>query len=222
MKKYYQLLEKLPLFYRFEDHELESLLKCLNAKYAQYKKGQFLLMAGDTVSWVGIVLSGSVQVLKEDVQGNSMILTELGIGDLFAETFACAGIEKSPVIVVANTECDVLQIDYRRIITTCSSACVFHSRLIENMLRLLAQKNMLLNSRIDIVSKRTTREKVLAYLELQRAQKQSNRFDIPFSRQQLADYLCVERSALSRELSNMRDEGLLEFSKNHFVLLDMD
>jgi len=219
VKKYLELLQTLPLFRNVAQQELEPLLGCLSARYAHYKKEQFLLLAGDAVSWVGIVLCGSVQVLKEDAQGNTMILTELGVGDLFAETFACAAVEKSPVTVVASADCDVLLIDYRRIITTCPSSCVFHSRLIENMLRIMAKKNMFLNSRIEIVSKRTTREKILAYLELQRGQKQSDSFDIPFSRQQLADFLCVERSALSRELSNMREEGLLQFQKNHFILL---
>ncbi len=219
MIQYYDILKEVALFRGLAKEELEQLLAFLQAKRSGYKNGQILLLAGNSVSKIWIVLSGTVQVIREDALGNKTIIAQLGPGELFAETFVCAGIGHSPVTVQASSACEILLIDYRRIVTGSPSGSAIQSRLIENMLALLARKNLLLNSRIEILSKRTTREKVLSYLERQREQQNSARVTIPFSRQELADFLCVERSALSRELSRMRDDGLLRFEKNQFELL---
>jgi len=216
MKKHLELLKSVAIFKNIEENQLESLLKCLGSYEQHYSKSDIILMTDSKVSSVGIMLSGSAQILKEDIMGNRTIMSNVGEGDLFGEVFACADISKSPVTVLTTAGCEVLFIQFNRIVTTCSSACVFHSILIKNMLQLIAQKNMLLSSKIDILSCRTTREKLMAYFSTQIQKTGKNTFKIPFSRDELADFLCVNRSALSRELCSMRDENLLNFNKNEF------
>lgn len=181
---------------------------------------KFQLMVGDAVSsvWNCIKLD-QAHVVREDIDGNQMIITELQECDLFGETFACIKAKHCPVTVKAITDCNIMWIDYHRVITSCSSACSFHTRLIGNMLRLIAFKNLRLNRRLEILAKRSIRERLLAYLELQAESAGSRSFSIPFDRNKLADYLCTDRSAMSRELGKMRDEGILKFEKNRFTLL---
>jgi len=214
----YGLLANVPLFEGVQVEELKQMLSCLNAKQESFSKQEILLLEGQPALQVGIVLCGSVLIVKEDYLGNRMILAEVSAGQLFAEAFSCAQLEHVPVTVVSAEKSTVLWIDYRRVVTVCPSACGFHSRLIQNMLQILASKNILLNRKIEYLSKRTTREKLLDFLTDQAAGKMEEEFTIPFSRQELADYLCVDRSALSTELGKMRREGLLEFHRNRFLL----
>jgi len=218
LKKYYPVLLKSPLFHGILEKDLESMLSCLNARAAGYAGDSVVFLAGDPAARVGLVLEGAVQVVREDIFGNRAILTALMPGQLFGETFACAGVEILPVSVIAVSDCKILLLDYRRIITTCPTACVFHSRLIENMLKILAGKNLVLNQKIEALSARTTREKLLAYLVAQAGVAGSRRFTIPSTRQELADYLSVDRSALSREMGIMQKEGMIRFKKNCFEL----
>lgn len=220
MVQYDAVLKSVPLFDMIARSELEQLLHCLHAKCKYYKRDQVLLMTGDPISTIGIVLKGRIQVLREDAAGNALLLTELGAGELYAETFVCAELARSPVTVRAASDCTVMAINYRRIVTVCPAACMFHARLIGNMLGLLSRKNLTLNERIELLSKRSTREKVLVYLAHQQELRGASCFTIPFTRQELADFLCVERSALSRELCRMRDEGVLRFTKSEFELLE--
>jgi CRP-like cAMP-binding protein len=221
MKKYVDILKTCPLFRDISPQEILSMLKCLSARMLGYQKNEYVLQAGDAVTWVGIVLSGGVHVVQEDFWGNRTILTRSGPGEVFAEAFSCAEIDRLPVSVVASEKVEVLQIDYQRIITTCSPVCVFHAKLIENMLRIIAQNNILLTQKAEHLAQRNTRSKLLSYLAAQAKQHKNNAFEIPFDRQELADYLCVDRSAMSKELGRMRDEGILRFEKNRFVLLDV-
>lgn len=218
MEKYFDTIKKTPLFAGIADNELESMLCCLNAKKEAYPKGGSIFIAGDPASFVGLVLSGSAQVVRDDALGNRTILTKLIPGELFGETFACAGIKTLPVSVITGERSQVLLLDYKKIISTCPSSCAFHSLMIENMLQILAKKNLGLNRKIEAMSARTTRGKLLSYLTLQANSAGSLSFEIPFSRQELADYLSVDRSAMSAELSRMQRDGLLKFHKNHFEL----
>lgn len=218
MKAFYPLLLSIPLFQGISDTELPELLICLNAQQRQYLKGQNVFSAGECVSSIGIVLSGCVQVVSYDILGNKTIIGGMQDGELFAEAFTCSHTKKLPVSVEAQTDSYILLIDYSKIITVCSSACIFHHRLIENMLNTLARKNVMLTQKIGHISKRSTREKLLSYLSDQAQKSESKTFTIPFNRQELADYLCVERSAMSAELSRMRQDGLVDFSKNSFEL----
>ena len=218
MQSYYPILKYVSLFEAITEQEFPAMLRCLAAKIMHYQKGSFPLLAGDTVTMVGILLHGQAHVIREDMNGNQVIITELQQCDLFAETFACMQVQRCPVTVQAMTDCEVMWIDYRRAITQCATACDYHTRLIANMLRLIAQKNLRLNHRLEVLSKRSIRERLLAYFEQQVERTGNRSFTIPFDRNRLADYLCADRSAMSRELGNMRDEGLLIFEINHFTL----
>lgn len=219
MDLYFDVLLRCALFENIAETDLAAMLSCLNGRVKNYKKGSVILLAGAAVSAVGIVLSGNVQVVKEDYLGNKNILTELSPSEIFAETFACAAIKQSPVTVLSVTACAVLWIETDKIITTCASACDFHAKLISNMLRLLANKNWMLSQKIELISMRTIREKLLCYFTMQMQKANSRSFAIPFSRQALADFLCTDRSALSRELCKMRDDGLLQFCGNQFKMI---
>ena len=217
MKKIFEVVKENPLFQGIAYSDFELMLNCLSGKTARYKKDDVLLLSGDTVNFVGLVLSGSVRIINEDVNGNTALLAEPGASESFGEVFACAGIDHSPVTIQAAEATEVLFINYKRIVTSCSAACPFHIRLIENMLKLVAKKNLMLNEKINILSKRTTREKLLCFFDAQRGA--AKKFTIPFNREELAHYLCVDRSAMSNELCKMRDEGLIKFEKNSFELL---
>lgn len=219
MKKIFETLKNNPLFQGIAFSDFERMLACLSAKTAHYKKDEVILLSGAAVSFVGLILSGGVKVLKEDADGRIVLLAELGVSGLFGEVFACAGIDHSPVTVQAAENAEILFINYRRIITSCTAACPFHARLIENMLKLIARKSLALNQKIEILSRRTTRGKLLAFFDMQKGM--AKKFTIPYNREELADFLCVDRSAMSNELCKMRDEGLITFNKNEFEILSV-
>ena len=217
MKELFETVYQNPLWSGISFQEFETMFPCVNGTVKGFAKGEVILFTGDPVKHIGIVLSGSIKIIREDENGNVSILTELSRGDLFGETFASAGVLHSPVSVVASVKSEVLFFDFQKIISTCTSACRFHAKMIENMLHLVAQKNLLLNQKIEILSKRTTREKILSFFDSQR--EGAKQFTIPFNREEMANYICVDRSAMSNELSKMRNEGLLRFNKNQFELL---
>lgn len=219
MQDFFNVLQACPLFAGISREELGALLDCLGAQKVVAKKGQQILSEGDPARYVGIVLNGCVQIEKVDFYGNRSILTQAGAGELFAESFACAHAAEMPVSAVAIEDSCVMLIDCQRITTGCANACGFHSRLIANLLRIVAARNLQLSQKIEITGKRTTREKLLAYLVGQAKNHGTNSFTIPFDRQSLADYLQVERSAMAAEISKLRKEGILESKKNYFRLL---
>lgn len=197
---------------------MESLLLCLQAQTEEYGKNEMIYLAGNPFDFVGVVISGKVQVVREDYFGNKSIITEIGAGEIFGEAFACAERNEAGVSVYAAADCVVAKINYKKIITVCKKSCPFHNRLIFNMLQIMAQNNLRLQRKIEIISHKTTREKLLSYLTTEAERAKSGTFTIPFNRQQLAEYLNVDRSAMSKELCKMRDEGVLQFSKDRFTL----
>jgi CRP/FNR family transcriptional regulator, dissimilatory nitrate respiration regulator len=206
------------LFEGIKPEEIERLMSCMNYRLLHAKKGSYAIREGDALSSIGIVLSGSVRVVRTAGDGSRVVLASFGPSSVFAESLVCAGIPESPVSVIAEEASDLLFMPYKRIISPCAESCSFHTRLIANLMRMIAGKNLLLNGKLDIMSKRTTREKVLAYLESERAKAGTDEFEIPYDRHELADYLSVDRSALSRELSRMGAEGLVAFEGNRFRL----
>ena len=220
MKNNLSILKKSPLFAEIVETDINTMLHCLNATTKSFKKNNFIFSFNDKVSTVGIILSGSVHIVKEDFWGNRSIIEQLSAGHLFAETFSCAQIKQLPVSVIAKEATEILFIDYKRIISTCSSSCIFHTKLIQNMLKIIANKNILLTQKIEHITRRTTREKIISFLSAQAKKSSSNSFTIQFNRQELADYLSVDRSAMSNELCKMRDEGLITFQKNKFELIE--
>lgn len=212
------ILAQSSLFQGISPEDIPSLLHCLNARRASYPKGAFLLQSGQAVRSVGLLVKGTALVIQEDFWGNRNILAKLAPGQLFAESFACAKDPVSGVDVWAEAPSEVLFLDVRRILETCPSSCTFHSRMIRNLLSELAEKNLRFHEKLTHMSQRTIREKLLSYLSYEAQKSGSNAFDIPLNRQQLADYLSVDRSAMSSELSKLKQEGVLSFWKNHFVL----
>lgn len=214
----YGFLKKTSLFRGTSEEELPTLLDCLAPTTREYAKNELILRQGEDVSAVGLVLSGRAQVIEEDFWGNRSILADAWPGDLFAEAYAFLPGERLRVSVVAAEPTSVMLLDSKRMLEVCSSACRFHTRLVQNVLAESARKNLALTRKVSHMSKRSTREKLLSYLSGQALGAGSDAFEIPFNRQQLADYLCVDRSAMSSELCKMRDEGLLVFDKNRFQL----
>ncbi|HWP80686.1 MAG TPA: Crp/Fnr family transcriptional regulator [Candidatus Acidoferrum sp.] len=215
---YKEIVRACPLFTGIEDRELEQLLGCLGVKYVSYQKDEFIFRTDEKALFVGVVLSGAANVIQEDYWGNRVILGHVSPGELFGEAFSCAESNKLQVSAVATEPSVIMQINYRRILTVCPASCVFHTRLITNMLKVLANKNILLTRKIEHISRRTTKEKLLSFLSDQALLENSSEIVVPYNRQELADFLCVERSALSRELGEMKREGLLDYEKNRFVL----
>ena len=214
-----EILKNFPLFQGIAMHDLRKLLRCLSAQEKSFEKGQWIINGEEPNQWVGLVLHGHVQLIHHDYYGNRTIFSELGEGQLFGETLAGISGKVFPLVAEAKTDSTVLLFDYHRIIGTCSSTCVFHRTLIFNMLGIINEKNLQLSEKLLILSKRSSREKLLAFLSSEAQKAGSNQFHIPFSRQELADYLSLDRSALSNELSKMQKEGLLRTQKSHFELI---
>lgn len=194
------------------------MLSCLETREERFPKDTFLLRTGDTAESIGLVLSGSVLVVQEDIWGNRNILSKAGPGQTFAAAYACAPGSLLNVSVLAETPVTAMFLNVKRVLNVCPSACEHHSRIIRNLLGELAEKNLRFGEKLTHMGQRTTRAKLMSYFSAEAQRLGSYEFDIPFSRQQLADYLAVERSGLSLELSKMRSEGLLDFHKSHFIL----
>ena len=214
-----EILTRCVLFEGIDHAELSGLLDCLGARVSSYRRNQAIFSEGDPADYVGIVLSGAAQIEQEDFYGNRSILARIGPGELFGESYACAGMAVLPVNIIAVEDCRVMLIDCRRITTSCSNACGFHNQMIHNLLRVVANKNLIFHQKIEITSRRSTREKLMAYLLHQAKLHGSSEFTIPYDRQALADYLGVERSAMSAEISKLRRDGIIECDKSRFRLL---
>lgn len=219
MKQNLKTLMLSSLFQGVTEPELEAMLNCLGAVERKYKKNDVILLAGTKVSSVGILVEGNAQITRDDAEGNRAILSELGRADLFAEAYVAAGSAEVPITVIATTDCRIAWIPFSKIVGTCSVACGFHRTLVQNMMQVIAMKNILMNEKMRILSCKTTKEKLITYLADYSERVGKNKFKIPFSRNELADFLSVDRSAMSRELSRLRDEGFLNYHKNEFEIL---
>lgn len=215
-------LSNTALFRGVSPAEVEALLSCLRAKTRKYQRGAVICRAGDVVTSVGLILSGSVSIENDDVWGNKSILDHAGAGQVFAETYACVPGVPLMISVVAAESAEILFLDMSRILHPCTNACEFHNKLVRNLLFVASQKNLNLSWRIFHTSSKSIRGRLLSYLSFQAAQHGSRDFVIPFNRQQLADYLSVDRSALSNELSKMQRDGLLKVHRSHFTLIGID
>lgn len=218
MKKYFECLKKCSLFDDIADDNLSVMLGCLGAKIQHYTKNQTILTEGEPAKYIGVILSGSAQIVQIDYYGNRSIIANVDPAQLFGESFACAGIKVLPVNVVASSDTEVMLIDCRRILSLCSNSCAFHNQMIYNLMKVVATKNIIFNQKIAITSKRSTKEKLIAYLLAEAKKNQSDSFTIPYDRQELADYLGVERSGLSVEISKLKNTGMIEANKKHFKI----
>ena len=219
MKKYLSVLKNCPLFYGIREENLFTMLSCLGARVESFDKKYTVFAEGSPARYIGIVLSGSAQIVQIDYYGNRSILSHMKESDVFAEAFACAELPSLPISVVANEPSEIMLIECEHILHTCTNNCGFHQQLIFNLMKDLATKTILFHQRIEITSKRTTREKLLAYLAIEAKLANSDQFEIPFNRQELADYLEVDRSGLSVEISKMIKEGIIKSERKHFEIL---
>lgn len=218
MQDFLPVIRSAPLFSGISEEELITMLSCLQARKKDFPKEAFVLRAGDAVDSIGLVLSGTILIIQEDIWGNRNILSKAGPGQTFATAFACAPGSVLNVSVLAETPVTAMFFNIKRILGVCPSACSHHSRVVRNLLGELAGKNLRLNQKLTHMGQRSTRAKLMSYFSAEAQRLGTYEFDIPFSRQQLADYLGVERSGLSLELGKMKKDGLLDYHKSHFVL----
>ncbi len=217
MKKHIDVLKGSKLFAGVGEDEISSMLACLDAKERHYKEGEFVFRQGDRVESVSVLAEGALRVQADDYWGNRSIITSVGAGELFGQAYLAGEAIMNDVVAVKDST--VIFFDAKRVLTACPSACPFHNRVICNLFFALSETNLRLVTKLGHIQKRTTREKLMSYLSLMAKKAGSSSFTIPFNRQELADFLSVDRSAMSAELCKMRDEGLLSFNKSSFTLL---
>ena len=219
MKNYIPVLKRTKLFAGVAEEEIGAMLSCLDARLHEYKKGEYVLRQGEHMSFITVLVDGELHIQRDDYWGNRAIIIPIAVGEMFGEAYIAP--ESGALLndVVAVEDSAVIFFDVKRIITVCSSACRFHSMVVQNLFFAMSEKNRKLVQKLGHMSKRSTREKLISYLSEESKRQNSARFTIPFNRQQLADFLSVDRSAMSNELCKMRDEGLLRFEKNSFTLL---
>ena len=218
MTEFVPVLKRTKLFSGVGDDDISTMLSCLEARLLTYKKGEHVLRQGEHLSDILVLAEGSLHIQRDDYWGNRSILGHIGVGEIFGEAYVApeSGTLLNDVIAVEDSA--VFFFDVKRVISTCSSACRFHTMVVQNLFFAISEKNRGLVQKLDYMSRRTTREKLLSYLSEEAKKQNSASITLPFNRQQLADYLSVDRSAMSNELCKMRDEGILEFEKNRFRL----
>lgn len=220
MEKYLPVLQKTKLFAGVDEDGLGAMLGCLGARKRTYAKGEFVLHQGDFLSQLMVLAEGRLHIRRDDYWGSRSIVSALLPGEMFGEAYLAPDSGALMNDVVAVEDSTVISFDFNRVINVCPAACPFHTLTVRNLFFALSEKNRQLVSRLGIATRRSTRDKLVAYLSEQARRSGCSAFDIPFNRQQLADFLSVDRSAMSSELCRMRDEGMLRFVKNHFELLD--
>ena len=218
MRKFLPILKKSELFAGMADEEILTALNCINAKSITTFKEEYIMRAGDKTENMGLILSGSALIVQEDLWGHRNIMTIITPGGFFAEPFAILPDAVLNISVVASEDCKLLLLNLRKMLTVCPSACQHHNKLIQNLVAVLSGKILLFNDKITHMSKRSTGDKIMSYLSAESVRQGSLEFDIPFNRQQLADYLCVDRAAMSVEISKLQKAGILETQRNHFKL----
>uniref|UniRef100_UPI004055CC2C Crp/Fnr family transcriptional regulator n=1 Tax=Agathobacter sp. TaxID=2021311 RepID=UPI004055CC2C len=219
MKKIIPILKRTKLFSGVGEDEIEAMLSCLGAKQQTYKKGEYVFRQGEYLNSITVLIEGKLHIRRDDFWGNRSILNIIEAGEMFGEAYAAPDSGGILNDVVAVEDSIIILFDVNRILNVCPSACKFHSLTIRNLFFAISEKNRKLVQKLGYMSKRTTREKLISYLSEEAKRKNSSVFEIPFNRQQLADFLSVDRSAMSNELCKMRDEGLLRFEKNKFELI---
>ena len=226
MEPYLSLIKKSPLFCGITEADVLPLLEHLKVRKKKYQKGEFLFYSGDTVPYIGLVLDGAVHIIQEDYWGNRNILSQIPAGFFFGEAFACLPESLATVDVVAASDTVIMQVHVDNVLHAGQVLTPAQARFMINLLammaeknRLLTEKNRLLTEKIRYLTQRSTRQKIVLYLSDLARKKGKATFSLPFNRQQMADFLSVDRSALSAELSKMKKEGLIDYRKDKFTLL---
>ena len=219
LEKYYNQIKNSPVFYGMNDEELRGLLECFNARIRRYEKDEMIIRQGDMIANIYLILDGEVNIEKDSYWGRRIIISRLSRNDNLALSFVGSKDVESSVDAIAIKDTLVLVLSYEKCTSMCQNACTRHKVLINNLFQILSKENIELIQKIENVSQKTIRDKLLTYLSNESQKRHSNSFDIHFNRQDLADYLNVDRSAMSFELSKLQKEGLIEYNKNHFELL---
>lgn len=217
-----EIIKKCKLFNNIEEENIIKILNDIKARSRRYSKGSYVIAAGDRVQNIGVVLSGEVQILKDDYWGNRSIVGRVEPSEMFGEAFCLSNLYEYPIDVMTTEDTEVLLINCKQLLAACDSRGACYNTIIRNMLRIIAERNINLVRKIEHISKRTTKEKLLSYLSFQAKKNNSSEFYIPFNREELAAYLSVDRSAMSNELCKMRNEGILSFKRNHFILYNKE
>ena len=221
MEQYLFVLRNSSFFQGMTDGEILSVLHCVSSTTVKKEKDEYIFRMGDSTQLMGLVLRGSVLCIQEDLWGHRNIVERIGVGEYFAEPFAATAGAVLNVSVVAAEDTEIMLLNMHRLLQTCPSACAHHNKLIRNLVSVMARKVLNLNNKITHMGKRNTRQKILSYLSTESMKQGKLSFDIPYDRQQLADYLCVERAAMSVELSKLQKEGYLKTNRNHFQLMTL-
>lgn len=222
MEQYFPILKNCVLFRGIEEKDYNHLLGCLDVQIKHFDEEEYLFFAGDILNHIGIVLSGRAQILKENLAGNKHIIAILDPSDMFAEGIVCTATRMSPVTVQAMEPLKILLIPYERIIKSCGRSCAFHIGLIQNMMVILGEKNVILNYKLDLLTLKGMREKLASYLLKASLEYGSNTFQIPLNRTELAEFLNVSRTSMCRELTRMKDEGLIDLYGRSFKIMDKE
>lgn len=219
MQKYIPVLKNTKLFDGVDDDNIASMLSCLGALHRNYQKGEYVFRQGEHICDITVLVEGKLHIQRDDYWGNRSILENIAVGEMFGEAYAAC--ESGALLndVVAVNDSTVIFFDMKRMLTSCSAACPYHTKVVQNLFFAISEKNRKLVQKLGHMSRRTTREKLISYLSEEARRQKSASFVISYNRQQLADFLSVDRSAMSNELCKMRDEGMLEFEKNKFRLL---
>lgn len=218
MKEFFPLLSACPLFFEIEPEKICAALNCLGPMESFIPKGAAVFHEGDSVQHIGIVLSGSIELTRTDRAGRRIVMMSADPGTLLGDTYLCAGISQAPVTATAVLDSAVLSFDGRRLLTACENNCSIHRQIIRNLMRSVAQKNLALTQKIYLMSRRTTREKLMTFLTEQARYQGAAEFRIPYDRQSLADYLGVERSAMSAEIGKLKKDGIIDCKGSWFRL----
>ncbi|NLU52308.1 MAG: Crp/Fnr family transcriptional regulator [Clostridiaceae bacterium] len=221
-REHIEILRKCKLFENIKDDELSALMSCLNPHIQKYNRNDFVVMKGDNLDSIGIILEGEALVYKETLSGNRILIKNLRPGEMFGEVAVFARMKKWPAIVQASTSLTVCFISRDKIVGQCANVCKWHSQMTENMLGIISERASLLSKKLEYVAIKTMRSKLSTFLYEQYLNKGTNTFTIPMNREQLADFLNVSRPSMSRELSRMRDEGIIDFHLSTFKILDAE
>lgn len=222
MQSYLPILRKCALFHNMSDSDILHITRCMDITPRAFQADSYLFFLNDTVNSVGILLEGEVEIVKETIAGGRHIIAILNESDIFGEGIVCTSTRTSPVTARTRTAATICFIPFERILNTCGNACSFHTRLIHNMMLILGEKNLFLNHKIDLLTLKGMREKLATYLLTFSKQVNSNQFNLPFNRNELAEFLNVSRTSMCRELGRMKEEGLIDYHLNRVKILDME
>lgn len=221
-KEWLQVISKSSLFQGIEEEQLNNMLECIRPRIVKYNKDDFIAVAGYDFQGMGLVLSGQAMILKENAAGNRVIISLVKSGELFGEMVSFSGKSKWPATVIAQEPCTVMFVSPEVIVTQCEQLCISHQELTTNMLKLLSQKALMLNKKMEYLSMRSIRGKISYYLLEQYKASGTTMFTLPLKRNELADFLNVPRPSLSREMCRMRDEGLIDFHRSSVKINDLE